>query len=74
MAASLGTLHFAAVLSEQMEPWQQGGNQHIPLTEWQQPKDKKASFSEVKILQWSLTSQSTSSLENYFICSQVFIK
>jgi hypothetical protein len=76
MAAFSGTLHFAADLPEQVGSLQQVGNdqryrQHIPLTEWQQPKDKKTSFSSIKILHWSSTSKS--SLKNDFITGKVFI-
>jgi hypothetical protein len=64
MAAFLRSLH----LPEQVGPFQLGGNdqsyhQHIPLTEWQQPKDKKKSFSSVKILHRSSTSKSTGTLQ-----------
>jgi hypothetical protein len=55
MAVFLRSLHFAADLTAQVGPWQQGVNdqryhQQIPLIEWQQPKDKKTSFSSIKIL------------------------
>jgi hypothetical protein len=67
MAASLGILHFLSVLPEQARPWQQGVNDqrhhHIPLTEWQQPKDKKASFSSVKIVHRTSTSKSIGTLQ-----------
>ncbi len=64
MAVFLRSLHFAADLPVQVGPWQQGGNdqryhQHIPLTEWQQPKDIKKSFSSVNVLHWSSTSKSS---------------
>jgi hypothetical protein len=70
MTVFLRSLHFAADLPEQVGPWQQGGkdqryHQHIPLTEWQQPKDKKKSFGLIKILRWFSTSKS--SPKNYFI-------
>jgi hypothetical protein len=67
MAASSGTLHFAADLLEQAGPFQQGRNgqryHHIPLTEGQQPIDKRESLSSVKIVHRSSTSKSTGTLQ-----------